>query len=138
MFNVTWKFLLLLRMFTKLDTFPILINACLWKILGTFYPIWTIMDNFQQPRQWGFDIYIFYIYSIKTILSNISTRYEQETTFTFFFETPCKCFIWCSMTIEYLKYNFRVKNIFPNVPSRGVKVKFLKILSAPQYTLLVL
>ena len=29
MFNVTWKFLLLLRMFTKLDTFPILINACL-------------------------------------------------------------------------------------------------------------
>ena len=37
------------------------------------------------------------------------------------------CFIWCSMTIEYLKYNFLVKNIFPNAPSRGVKVKNVKI-----------
>ena len=26
------------------------------------------------------------------------------------------------MTIEYQRYNFRVKNIFPKVPSRGVKV----------------
>ena len=39
----------------------------------------------------------------------------------------CKCFIRCSMTIEYLKCNFRVKNIFPKVPSRGVKVKNIEI-----------
>ena len=39
-----------------------------------------------------------------------------------------KCFIWCSMTIEYLKCNFRVKNIFPKVPSRGIKVKNINIL----------
>ena len=31
------------------------------------------------------------------------------------------------MTIEYLKYNFQVKNIFPNFPSRGVKAKNIKI-----------
>ena len=39
----------------------------------------------------------------------------------------CKCFIRCSMTIEYLKCNFRVKNIFPKVPSRGVKLKNIDI-----------
>ena len=39
----------------------------------------------------------------------------------------CKCFISCSKTIEYLKCNFRVKNIFPIVPSRGVKVKNIDI-----------
>ena len=39
----------------------------------------------------------------------------------------CKCFNRCSMTIEYLKCNFRVKNIFPKVPSRGVKVKNIEI-----------
>ena len=38
-FNVTWKLLLLLKMFTKLDTLPMLIDACFWKILGNFYPI---------------------------------------------------------------------------------------------------
>ena len=81
LFNVTWKFLLLLRKFTKLDTFPILIDACFWKILGTFYPIWIILDPFQQP-QWGF-----HIYSIKTNFSNVLTRYEQETTPTFFLNT---------------------------------------------------
>ena len=31
------------------------------------------------------------------------------------------------MTIEYLNCNFRVKNIFPKVPSRGVKVKNIEI-----------
>ena len=31
------------------------------------------------------------------------------------------------MTIEYQKYNFRVKNIFPMVPSGGVKVKNIDI-----------
>ena len=31
------------------------------------------------------------------------------------------------MTIEYLKCNFRVKNIFAEVPSRGVKVKNIEI-----------
>ena len=39
----------------------------------------------------------------------------------------CKCFIMSSMTIEYLKCNFWVKNIFPKVPSRGVKVKNIEI-----------
>ena len=38
-----------------------------------------------------------------------------------------KCFIWFSMTIEYLKFNFQDKNIFPKVPSRGVKVKNIEI-----------
>ena len=38
-----------------------------------------------------------------------------------------KCFISCSITIEYQKYNFRVKNIFPKVPSGGVKVKNIDI-----------
>ena len=33
-----------------------------------------------------------------------------------------KCFILCSMTIEYLKCNFQGKNIIPNIPSKGVKV----------------
>ena len=33
-----------------------------------------------------------------------------------------KCFIQCSMTTEYLECNFWVKNVFPKVPSRGVKV----------------
>ena len=33
-----------------------------------------------------------------------------------------KCFVDFSMILEYLKRNFRVKNIFPKVPSRGVKV----------------
>ena len=31
------------------------------------------------------------------------------------------------MTIEYRKCNFQVKNIFPKVPSRGVKVKNIEI-----------
>ena len=38
-----------------------------------------------------------------------------------------KCFIKFSMTIEYRKCNFQVKNIFPKVPSRGVKVKNIEI-----------
>ena len=43
-------------MFTNPNTFPILIDVCFWKILGSFYPIWTIFDNFQQPRQGGFGL----------------------------------------------------------------------------------
>ena len=83
-FNVTLRLLLLLRMLTKSDTLPILIDACFLRILGNFYPIWIILDNFQQSKQWEF-----HRHSIKTNLSNISQRYEQEETLTFFYETPC-------------------------------------------------
>ena len=38
-----------------------------------------------------------------------------------------KCLIKFSMTIEHRKCNFWVKNIFPKVPSRGVKVKNIEI-----------
>ena len=35
-------------MFTKSDTFAILIDAFFWEIFGTFYLIWTILDNLRQ------------------------------------------------------------------------------------------
>ena len=38
-----------------------------------------------------------------------------------------KCLIKFSVTIEHRKCNFWVKNIFPKVPSRGVKVKNIEI-----------
>ena len=34
-----------------------------------------------------------------------------------------KCFIEFSITIDYLKCNYRVKNIFPKVPSMGGQSK---------------
>ena len=63
---------------------PILLNARFWTILETVYLIWTMLGNLQQPRQWRFQRY-----PIKTNLSNISTRYKQETTISLIFETPC-------------------------------------------------
>ena len=38
-----------------------------------------------------------------------------------------KCFVEIFMIIEYLKFNFQVKNIFPKAPSRGFKVKNIEI-----------
>ena len=37
------------------------------------------------------------------------------------------CFIGFYMIIEYIKCNFRAKNIFPKIPSRRVKVKNIEI-----------
>ena len=46
-----------------------------------------------------------------------------------------KCFIKFSIPIEYLICNFRVKNIFAKVPSRGVKVKNIEILKCSEVPL---
>ena len=75
-FDITWKFLFMLRMCSKSDTFPVLIDACFLKIFGTFYPIWAVLDTFSEISN--------------NKKSNISPIYEQETTVTFIFETPCR------------------------------------------------
>ena len=43
-----------------------------------------------------------------------------------------RCFIESHITLEDLKCNFRIKNIFPRVPSRGSKSKILKFQYAPK------
>ena len=62
------------------------------------------------------------------IVTWLTVSYSRVCHSPFFVENIFgKCFNEFSMTIEYLKCNFSVKNIFPKVPSRGVKVKNIEI-----------